>query len=399
MNFGRRSPLCVVVGAALVVAALTVAPVSASSQEARDPRPVAPYGSTLTFGTGLVSIPVAWVSPGTGDLFASVSARAVGVGSYQPRSSGSLWDLTQSLELHLAGRLSLGGALYSTKTQQVGGFGQIVLVEQPERDIRWVPSIAIGARNVGSSKYQDRFVTGERRIVDVLGDTGLRGDRGVFNGSPTLYAVATREFEYASGSASLTVGYGNGLFKETGGLDTVNSRRGTLASGLFYGVRYTAPAGEGGQMAVVLENNGFDWNAGVRFTFGHVSGGIYLTELEEAQGVPDNKPLANFTKTAIAISYNASLPGIVRGSTQRAEAAEARLELKRLEQEIEQRRVITRRLVAALQQQARAADEASLRQQQLLLRQLDSEREALKEAQKRLEELGKRPPTPEGGKP
>ncbi|MEA3245280.1 MAG: hypothetical protein U9Q74_03895 [Gemmatimonadota bacterium] len=397
MNSGRRPPLRA--AAALVAATLAGAPRPAAPQGALDARPVAPYGSTLTFGTGLVSIPVAWVSPETGDLFASVSARAMGVGSYQPKASGSLWDLTQSLELHLGGRLSLGGSLYSTKTQQVGAFGQLVLVEQPESGARWFPSIAVGTRNVGSSKYQDRFVTGERRVVDVLGDTGLRGQRGVFNGSPTLYAVATREFQYASGGASISVGYGNGLFKETGGLDTVNNRHGTIAPGLFLGVRYTAPAGDDGQMAFVLENNGFDWNAGVRVTFGHVSGGIYLTELEETKGVPANKPLANFTKTAIAFSYNASLPGIVRGSTQRAEAAEARLELKRLEQEIEQRRVITRRLVAALQQSARAADEASLKQQQLLLRQLDSEREALKDAQKRLEELGKKPPEPEGGKP
>src|SRR5581483_12254188 len=124
MNSGRRS-LHRVVATVCAVAALAGVPVAAASQTQFDRPAVAPYAPTLTFGTGLVSIPVAWASPGTGDLFAAVSARAVGVGSYQPRARGSLWDLTQSLELHLGGRVSLGGSLYSTKTQQVGGFGQV----------------------------------------------------------------------------------------------------------------------------------------------------------------------------------------------------------------------------------------------------------------------------------
>ncbi|MCC7196333.1 MAG: hypothetical protein IT356_12330 [Gemmatimonadaceae bacterium] len=380
----------------VAVALLPLIAATADAQGSSYQAPLPAYGSTLTFGTGLASIPVAWVSPADGDLFASISARAVGAGSYRPSAGGSLWDLTQSLELHLRGRISFGGSLYSTRTQQVGGFGQFLLVEQRTDRDTWVPAIAIGARNIGSSRYQDRFVTGERRIVDVLGDTGLRGGRGVYNGSPTAYLVATREFRYASGGASVTVGYGNGLFRETGGLGSLNSTRGTILPGLFAGYRYVVPAGEGGEMTFMLENNGFDWNAGLRFTLGHVSGGIYLTELEEAKGVPDNGALANFTKAAIAFSYNASLPSIVRGSTQRAEAAEARLELKRIEQEIEQRRLITRRLVEQLQTAARVADDASRKQQQLLIRQLDAEREALKDAQKRLDELGKKPPEPGG---
>lgn len=353
----------------------------------------APYGSTLTFGTGLVSIPVAWVSPGSGDLFVSASARAIGAGSYQPKASGSLWDLTESLEAHIGGRFAIGAALYGAEHQQVGAFGQVLLLEQPESGPRWLPSLAFGVRNVGSSKYQDRFVTGDRRLVDVLPDSGRATNRGVFNASPTVYGVATREFQFAQNSASITVGYGNGLFKETGGLDTVNSKSGTIAPGLFLGARLAVPQGDNGLFSFMVENNGFDWNAGANFTLGHLSVGLYLTELEEGKGgVPDNHALANYTKTALSFSYNASLPGIIDGSTQRADAAEAQLELRRLEQEIAQRRARTRYLVAELTRVAVATDAGAKSEQETLLKQLDAERAALKSASKRLDDLQKKPP-------
>jgi len=362
--------------------------VPAGAQGAR----AASYGSTLTYGTGLVSIPVAWVSPGSGDLFASVSARAIGVGSLQPKNTGSLWDLTETLEAHLAGRFSIGGSLFGTEHQELGAFGQLLLIEQPTSGARWRPSVAIGVRNLGSSKYQDRFVTGDRRVADILPDSLRRSGRGVFNGSPTIYGVATREFQFAQSSASLTVGYGNGLFKETGGLDTLYNTSGTLAKGVFLGARLAVPSGDNGLFSFMLENDGFDWNGGALFTLGNLSVGLYLTELEEAKGIPVNKPLAGFSKSALSFSYNASLPGIISGSTQRAVAAEAQLALRRLEQEIAQRRIIMRRLVADLGMAANAADAATASQRASLLQQLEAERAALKAASDRLEKLQKLPP-------
>ena len=53
------------------------------------------------------------------------------------------------------------------------------------------------------------------------------------------------------------------------------------------------PPGANSQVALVLEHDAWDWNAGAQITWGHLSAGLYLTELEETKGVPDSKPLAN----------------------------------------------------------------------------------------------------------
>src|ERR1035438_4151951 len=187
--------------AVVLLAAMLAAPLG--PQE----RTTYPYGSTLTFGTGLVNIPVAWVSPNSGDLFVSVSARAIGAGTLQPNGNNSLWDLTESLEAHVGGRLSVGASLYSVSNESVGAFAKLLLLKQPDEGARWLPSIATGARNGGGSQYVDRFVTGERLVVDVLPDSGRAKGLGKINGNPSLYAVMTRDFLFQKNSASLTHGY------------------------------------------------------------------------------------------------------------------------------------------------------------------------------------------------
>ena len=376
-------------------AAVTATPLRARAQDSRQ----APsYGSTLTFGTGLINIPTAWVSPTSGDLFVTVSARAIGEGSYQPKANGSLWDLTESLEAHLGGRVSVGLSLYGTKKQEVGGFAQLLLYrEATEGSARWLPSLAVGVRNLGSSKYQDRFVTGDRRIADILLVTNPNAKIPAINGSPTLFGVLTREFQYANNSASFSVGYGNGLFKNNGGLDTIYNKSGTVVSGMFFGGRIVIPTGKSTVLALMAENDGWDWNAGAQLTFGHVSAGLYLTELEEVKGIPDNKPLANFTKAALMFSYNASIPDIIRGGADRAQAAELQLEARRLTQEIAQRKVRTAEMQEALAKAKLGADKANAAQRAVLEKQLQAETEALKRAADRLQQLQKgKPVAPEG---
>lgn len=375
-----------------VAVALTL-PIAGRAQDAAT-RPV-PFAPTLTFGTGLVNTPVAWVSPDHGDLYAAFSARAVGSGRVAPRADAAYWDLTGSLEAHIAGRLTLGISLYGTEEQQVGGFGQFLLVQQRPDGPRWLPSIALGVRNLGASRYQDRFVTGQARVVDADPVAKAAG-KGMINGSPTLYGVATRSFLMERSDLSVSVGFGNGLFKEDGGLGKVYNNSGTLASGLFMGARYAHRVGQDGAVALMVDNDGFDWNAGVSVSYGHLSAGIYRTELEEASSLPASKPLANFQKTALSFSYNTSLPGIIDGADQRAEAAEAQLALRRLEQEIAQRRITTQRLVAELDRAAAAADKASAQQRDLLLKQLEAERAALKAAADKLDQLQKKPPESDG---
>jgi len=350
----------------------------------------APYSSTLTAGTGLVTIPVAWVSPATGDFFLTSSARSVRDAGFVPKASGSRWDFNESVELHLGGRASVGMALYDPATSQVGAFGQVVLVRQSDGGPQWLPSLALGVRNLGSSKYQDRYVTGNNRVAAAVG--GVSGERGVFNGSPTVFGVATRDFTVARASAAVSVGFGNGLFREDGQLGDAYNTQGTLVSGLFFGGRMVFPFGDGNRFALMGENDGFDFNVGANVSVGNVTVGVYATEVEEQKSARPAGQLANFTKVGVLLGYNASLPGMVRGSRQRAEAAEAKLALRRLEQEVTQRRIITERLVADLARATQAADAAATAERQRLIRQLEAEQAALKAAADRLEALTRKPP-------
>jgi hypothetical protein len=375
---------------------LAAAAIPATAQGDRRVTPA--YSSTLTFGTGLVTIPVAWISPGNGDLFSSMSLRNIGTGPSGSAADDGAWDATQTIDAHLAKRFSVGLSLYGTKHQQFAFSGQWLALQQAAYGMGWLPSVAVGVRNFGSSKYQDRFVTGQRRALDVYGENAAVGDRGVINGAPTVYGVATREVGLGSrASASLSVGWGNGLFKEDGGLDTAYNRKGTLAPGLFLGGRVAIPIGNNAHLSLMGDNNGFDWNVGANYTLGFLSFGVYVSEVESMNSKAPatyTGRLANYSKFAFNISYNASLPGIFLGSRQRAEAADAQLELRRLSQEIAQRRATTRALAAALSKAATAADAAARGQQSALEKQLEAERIALKAAADRLEALQKKPPEP-----
>ena len=388
----QRSMLALRLLAAVGLVVASLAPLAVlPGQDSEHPAPAA-YSSTLTFGTGLVTIPVAWVSPQSGDLFMAASMRTIRQGGIRPKAGDSRWDFTETIEAHLGGRLSLGLSLYDPGSVQMGGFAQVLVARQPTFGSRWRPAIAVGVRNVGSSKYQDRFVTGSERAVDVLGDAGITGDRGTFNASPTAYVVATREFRVSRSSFSASLGYGNGLFKEDGGLGETYSVRGTLVPGLFMGGRLAIPVGQNGQLSLMLEDDGFDLNAGANLTFGSLSLGVFVTELEEQKGTPSGDQLANFTKLGVSMAYNASLPGIIRGSAQRARAAEADRALRRLEQEIAQRQIISRQLVADLAKATQAADAAAVAQRQRLVKQLEAEQAALKAAAARLDALTRKPP-------
>ncbi len=374
--------------------AVLLLPAALSAQE---PRAAPAYGPSLLFGTGLVTIPVAWISPSPGDLFAAVSARAIGEGSIVPRVPGSRWDMTESLELHLAGRFALGASLYSAAHEAFGAYAKALLFKQPAEGARWIPSIAVGVRNLGSSAYQDRFATGGRRAVDALPDSGHALGLGKIDGNPSVYAVMTREFLFEKNSASVSLGYGNGLFANSGGLDTAYNKSGTIARGLFLGGRVALVLGALSTLTLMAENDGWDWNGGALLTFRHVSVGLYMTELEEAKSLPASKPVANFSKVALLLSYNASLPDIIRGSLQRSEAAEAQIEMKRLSQEIAQRTVRVNEMQTQMAAARQGADQAAAAEAAALQRRLEAEREAMQKASDRLDRLQRsgKPPTGE----
>jgi hypothetical protein len=364
--------------------------VLATQALAQDDRPVVPYSSTLAFGTGLVRIPVAWVSPANGDLFASVSSLVISGGSYTPNANTTRWSFDETLEAHIAGRLSLGASLYSVSEQSIGVFARYLLVRQTDDSPKWLPSLAIGARNIGASRFVDRYVAGDHHVADNV-PGALATGRGRIDANPTLYAVATREFKFAKNSASFSIGYGNGLFANSGGLDTAYSNRGTLAKGLFLGGRMAFPVSDRWVFTLMAENDGFDWNSGALITFGHASAGVFVTELEEGVGGPRNHTLANFTKTGIMVGYNASIPQIITGSRQRTEAAEAQLRARRIRQEIAQRTERIRELQDQLAKASQGANKTNAALAAELAKQLEAEQKAMKAA---TEKLNKKPEEP-----
>lgn len=352
------------------------------------------YTPTLISGTGLINAPVAWVSPEHGDIWTSISARDIYQGvTYSPKPSGSVWDLTMTADAHLFGRVSVGGSIYGTKNQQVGLHASLLALRQP-KDAPWfLPSVAFGVRNFGSSKRQDRFVTGAKRVVDVL-PASQRASRGDINGAPTVYGVATKEFTRENVSLGLTAGFGSGLFSESGGMDTVYNKSGTLAKGLFLGGRLAYAMSPDSRLSVIMENDGWDWNMGAVVNWGHFVVGMMLTEIEETKGIPANEPLANWTKTALVVGYNGSIPDIIRGSRQRREAVELQLEQQRLKREVKQRETRMNELEAQIAKARTRADAEANAQRAALEKALEAEREAAKRAADRLQQVkpGAKPP-------
>ena len=375
---------------ALAIAVL-LAPALAARAQVASPS-LSAYTPTLTFGTGLINAPVAWVSPEHGDVWLSASARGFNQGTISPRPNGSIWDVTLTADAHLFGRLSLGGSLYGTTNQQVGAHALLLLFRQ-QQDLKWLPSVAVGVRNVGASARQDRYVTGDRRVVDAL-PASQRATAGLIDGSPTVYGVATREFVGAKASLGLTAGFGTGLFKNDGGMDSVYNQSGTLASGLFLGARVAVPLSPNSTMALMVENDAWDWNAGVVVTMGHLTVGLMATELEETKGIPSLEPLANWTKTNLMIGYRGSIPEIIRGSRQRAEAVELELEARRLRREVAQRELRMNELAAQIGRANQQATAEAAAQRAALEKALEAEREAAKRASDRLQRVkpGTKPP-------
>ncbi len=371
--------------------ALLVAPAATLGGQ-NVPSSLTAYAPTLTFGTGLINAPAAWVSPSHGDIWVSTSARGFNQGTLSPRPNGSIWDLTLTADAHLFGRLSVGGSIYGTNNQQVGAHAALLLYRQ-HPDVKWLPSLAVGVRNVGASARQDRYVTGVKRVVDVL-PASQRGAKAIIDGSPTVYGVVTREFSWDGGALGLTAGFGTGLFRNDGGMDTVYNRNGTLAEGIFVGSRLALPLSRTSTMSLLVENDGWDWNAGVVFTSGPLTIGLMATELEETKGIPDNEPLANWTKTNLIFGYTGSIPEIIRGSRQRAEAVELELEARRLRREVAQRDVRMRELNAQIARARLRADAEALAQRAALEKALEQEREAAKRAADRLQQVkpGTKPP-------
>jgi hypothetical protein len=383
----------------LIAACVSTAAPSIGAQQ------VQPYGQTLQFGAGYINTPAAWVSRRTADSWLTISAKDLP--SFSDPSKNSLASRLNSnlaLDTHWGGRVSLGASLYS-QNPEWGAFGQALLVR--DGDLGFLPGVAVGARNVGRFKHEDRFLIGHDVALDSAGkyDEIVVSRYAKFKTSPTLYAVMTKDVplsaysERGRTSMSFSVGYGNGLFRDDGGLGKQYNNSGTIARGLFLGSRLVMHPWSSGSVTLLAENDGWDWNAGATAEWRGVTVGVYGTELEAGRrkGESEGFNVYNYTKINFAIGYLGNVRDISHGVVLRSRITELTREQQRLRVEIASRErrahKLERELADARQTQLTELDK---RRQQLEV-DLQAEREAIKRASDRLKELeqgGAKPPAP-----
>ena len=349
------------------------------------------YPATLQFGTGLIDIPVAWVSPNSGDLWVQTSAKRIPYGSGdQSLNLASTWNSNLSIDTHWARRVSLGVSFYS-QNPEAGFFGQALLVR--ERADRAWPSVAVGFRNLGTVTHEDRFLIGHDVVFSENGtpEGHVAPHARHFETAPSIYGVATKSFAVGSnGSASLTLGYGSGLFYDDGDLGKAYNDKGQIVRGMFLGGRYAVHPSENTRIDLLAENNGWDWNAGFVASWRGLSLGVYGTELEEGGKSPSKGALYNvynYATVHVSLGYSANLFDIAHGVVLRTRVGELEREQARLRAELASRE----RRVAALEEQLRVAQAGELaevaKQREQLQSQIQAEREAIRRAEERLKAL------------
>jgi len=377
-------------GVATLTCVLAATAISAASADAQQQDP---YHGTLYFGTGLVTIPVAWVSPTSYDSWVTISGKDLP--SFRDPAKqrfASLWNTNIALDVHMAGRVSVGVAAYDQNIDY-GFFGQVLLL--PDRVGNPLPALAVGVRNIGPGKHEDRFF-----IAHDLSYTGLDYTKNYdpryqdLNTAPSFYGVATKKFglgpmtsRLPGAQGSFTLGYGNGLFSDDGGLGEAYNRRGTIVKGLFLGGRISTHPSLNTTLDFVVENDGFDYNAGFVYDWRGLSVGVYGTELEEGGRNATGFNVYNYTKFNVNLGYSGNIIDISRGVLLRTRITDLTREQQRLNAEI----AVRGRRIAGLEvalRKAQAGELAGLATKRAELeKSVQEERDAIRRAEERLRSI------------
>jgi hypothetical protein len=329
--------------AAALVALAVAAASPAAAQDA--------FPQTLRWGTGLIDIPVAFVSPLSGDFGLTLSGTTYSTSPVLPRYSESL-SKQGAFDVALLGRLELGVSAYSTDPEE-GFFWQALLLNQADfHHGLWslLPSIAVGMRNIGPYDHIDRFGRGYAESP-VAGATAphLAADsiHDGFETANTVYGVATKSVSigspepgWTSVGLSLSVGYGDGLFTNHGTIpvqDYASARTG----GIFFGVNADLHPGINTVVTLMAENDAWENNVGAAVTFRGLRAELALTDVTggSAKPVAANPATAlyNYTKVNFSLGWQGNLLGLLHGSLLEDRVARLRAEHKRLEAEIARR--------------------------------------------------------------
>ena len=361
------------------------------------------YPQTMYWGAGLIDIPVAWVSPVTGDFAMNFSGKTFHGAKASP--GFSLLDglnTNGSLSFSFFGRLETGISIYSDNPEW-GLFAQGLLLNEenfrPKSGlIRWVPSVAVGIRNVGPYDHIDRFTIGYNLFPGTEANPGKQHDvdslHQNFSTGNSVYGVATKSFAlseinpgWGKTTVSLTVGYGNGLFKNDGGLGALYSQNSW--SGAFGGVKVDFYPTAHSTLSFLAENNAWDYNLGAAYEWHGLRAGAYWTELGASRA--DTLSVAQkefgYSKFSFTLGWQNNVLALLRGHGLERRVAE----LER------QRQLLTTEITARQQRIASLELEINRYQAQNLLeleqrrataeQELRSERDALQRLEERLHKL------------
>jgi hypothetical protein len=378
--------------AVLAVVTLATARAAGAQQE---------YPPTLYWDTGLIDIPVAWVSPISGDFALNYSGKR-----FQPDPNNTTklnysdrLNSQLSFSVAFAGRAEVGISAFSSNPEE-GGFARGLLIR--EEDFRnkgaarwWVPSVALGVRNIGPYGKIDRFATGYSLLPPTADNPNARHVADSlhkdFDTNYSLYGVATKGIALTDIRPTLpdlafsfTVGYGNGLFSNHGSIPRAQYAK-NATGGLFYGVKGDFSPGPNMTLSVMAENNAWDFNLGGSLVYRGLRAGLYVTELGGGSAKVDpNRPSTtfyNYRKMAFTLGWQSNIFALLRGDflqdrvanlerTRQALLAEITARQQRIAAlELELNRYEAQNLLELEQRRQQA--EAELRQEREALRRLE----------------------------
>lgn len=388
------------VGLLLAIAAAVVLPGTASAQEN--------YPQTLYWGAGLIDIPVAWVSSVSGDFALNFSGKTFHGAKASPGFSVlNGLNTNGSISFSFFGRLETGLSIYSDNPEW-GLFAQgLLLNEETFRPksglVRWVPSVAVGMRNIGPYDHIDRFTAGYNLFPGSAADPGKQhlvdSLHQNFSTGNTVYGVATKTFALSElnpgwGNTTLgfTLGYGNGLFKNDGGLGS------TYASnswkGVFGGVKVDLFPTSHSTLSFMAENNAWDYNLGAAYEWRGLRAGAYWTEIgaTRADTISAASKLYGYSKFSFTLGWSNNVLALLRGHALDRRVAELERQRKLLMSEITARQ----QRIASLELEInryQAQNLLELEQRRAQAEQeLRSEREALQRLEERLRKLEQEAP-------
>ena len=361
------------------------------------------FPQTIYWGSGLIDIPVAWVGPVPGDFAINYSAKRF---NSDPNSEKINYSnrLNSQLTFSLSGWgiVEGGWAAYSSNPEW-GFFGHLLLLNQEHMRARggaagWMPSVAVGARNIGPYKHIDRFGVGYNLIPNGPNMLHVADSLHQAFNTQTVYGVATESFSltdirptWADVDLSFTAGYGNGLFSDHGDLP-VELYAKHATGGLFYGGKVDFNATPNLGVTLMAENNAWDYNVGGVLNYRGIRGGLYLTEVGSGSAASDTTTnptnaqraarIYNYSKVVFSLGWQSNIFALLHGNFLQNRAAELERARQALLAEIQARQ----QRIAALELEINRYEAQNLLELEQRRAQAEAELSAEREALKRLED-------------